>query len=178
MEESDNYLDAEQYLLGGIESGISRGQSLKEAMISLYNSGYEKKEIEKAAKTYLDLVNKKSSPGIFPNDLKNESFITQDKKEDKKDEETREKPKDPIKPFSNTPQIVSSYGGESIKEAKKKVKELKFKKKDYSQRDPDELRGKAATFLLIGILVFLLIALVSVFLFKDELVRFINNLFG
>lgn len=183
MEESDNYLDAEQDLLGGIESGISRGQSLKEAMISLYNSGYEKQEIEKAAKTYLDLVNKKSSPGVFPNDLERGAEISSKDKNESKEKKPEEiKNKSPSEGVSSTkpstPQVVSSYGEEKKKDLKKKDKPLEFKKKDYSEKDSSDSRSKAATFLLIAILVLLLMALASVILFKDELVRFINNLFG
>ena len=37
-------------ILGGIESALVRGQSLKQAMISFYNAGYEKAEIEEAAR--------------------------------------------------------------------------------------------------------------------------------
>lgn len=37
-------------ILGGIESAISRGQSMRNAMMSFYNAGYKKEEIEEAAK--------------------------------------------------------------------------------------------------------------------------------
>ena len=37
-------------ILGGIEAALLRGQSLRQAMISFYNAGYKKEEIEEAAK--------------------------------------------------------------------------------------------------------------------------------
>src|SRR3989339_376242 len=39
-----------QDILGGLFSAVSRGIDLKNAMQSLYNAGYEKEEIEEAAK--------------------------------------------------------------------------------------------------------------------------------
>ncbi len=184
MSGDENYLDAEQDLLGGIEAGISRGQTLKEAMISLYNSGYEKPEIEKAARAYLDIVNKRKIAGVAPQVKPAEKPKEEDS--EKKSEDLK-KGKESDKKSSSfdskkSPQVVSSYGQES-QEDKKKDKKEKFKlgKNVPKEKDPsrgEEIRSKAATYLLIAILVFLLIALATVFLFKDELVRFINNLFG
>lgn len=37
-------------ILGGLKSALERGQSLKQAMMSLYNAGYRKEEIEEAAR--------------------------------------------------------------------------------------------------------------------------------
>ena len=37
-------------ILGGIEAALLRGQSLRQAMISFYNAGYKKEEIEEAAR--------------------------------------------------------------------------------------------------------------------------------
>jgi hypothetical protein len=187
MSGDETYIDAEQDLLGGIEAGISRGQTLKEAMISLYNSGYEKPEIEKAARAYIDIVNKRKVAGVIPLIKPDEKpkEETSEKKDEKKEDlkQGKEADKKDISTESKkTPQVVSSYGEES-KEDKKKDKKDKFKlgKNIPKEKDPsrgEELRSKAATYLLIAILVFLLIALATVFLFRDELVRFINNLFG
>ncbi len=181
MSGDENYLDAEQDLLGGIEAGITRGQTLKEAMISLYNSGYEKPEIEKAARAYLDIVNKRKSPGTFPGEIADKA--KEDSKEDEKKEKLKEEEKKKDKPSTETkksPQVISSYGDEPKKKLKKE-KGYELGKNAPKDRDPnrkDEIRSKAATYLLVAILVFLLIALAAVFLFKEELVRFINNLFG
>ena len=40
-------------ILGGIKAAIERGENLKEAMVTFYNSGYSKKEIENAARDYV-----------------------------------------------------------------------------------------------------------------------------
>lgn len=44
-------------ILIGIELAVSRGQSLKQAMQSFYNAGYDKGEIEEAAREFLNRQN-------------------------------------------------------------------------------------------------------------------------
>ena len=40
----------DQEILGGLRSAINRGETLEKAMITFYNAGYKKEEIEAAAK--------------------------------------------------------------------------------------------------------------------------------
>ena len=54
-------------ILGGLISALVRGETLRHAMITMYNAGYDKKEIEWAAKTlqmkeYGQPVEKLTSP--------------------------------------------------------------------------------------------------------------------
>ena len=37
-------------ILGGLKSSVAKGESLRKAMISFYNAGYKKEEIEEAAR--------------------------------------------------------------------------------------------------------------------------------
>ncbi|MEK6845033.1 MAG: hypothetical protein AABX44_02135 [Nanoarchaeota archaeon] len=39
-----------QEILGGLRHALNRGESLEKAMISFYNAGYKKEEIEEAAR--------------------------------------------------------------------------------------------------------------------------------
>ena len=39
-----------QEILGGLKHALNRGESLEKAMISFYNAGYRKEEIEEAAR--------------------------------------------------------------------------------------------------------------------------------
>ena len=39
-----------QDILGGLKSALERGESLKQAMMTFYNAGYRKEEIEEAAR--------------------------------------------------------------------------------------------------------------------------------
>ena len=45
-------------IIGGLISALSRGESLEKAMMTFYNAGYEKEEIEDSAK---DVYNKLGS---------------------------------------------------------------------------------------------------------------------
>ena len=47
-------------IVGGLISGMERGYSLKEAMISFYNTGYNKQDIEEAAR---HVMSSKKIPG-------------------------------------------------------------------------------------------------------------------
>lgn len=39
-------------ILGGLKSATNRGESLQQAMLTLYNAGYKKDEIEEAAQAF------------------------------------------------------------------------------------------------------------------------------
>lgn len=39
-----------QDIIGGLKSALERGESLRQAMITFYNAGYKKEEIEEAAR--------------------------------------------------------------------------------------------------------------------------------
>lgn len=45
-------------LIGALQSALTRKESLKSAMMSLYNAGYKKEDIEKAARELQQLSNK------------------------------------------------------------------------------------------------------------------------
>ena len=53
MVKQSDYLMSNQEIIGGLRSAIERGDNLKEAMMSFYQAGYSKIEIEDAAKAYL-----------------------------------------------------------------------------------------------------------------------------
>ena len=43
-----------QEILGGLRAAVEKGESLQKAMMTFYNSGYPKKEVEQAARVFLD----------------------------------------------------------------------------------------------------------------------------
>ena len=55
MVKEEEYLLTNQEILGGIKSALGRGENLKQAMMSFYQAGYKKEEIEDAARAYLYL---------------------------------------------------------------------------------------------------------------------------
>ncbi len=141
-------------ILGGLRLALIRGETLKKAMMTLYNSGYKKNDIEKAAVALQQMTSQKvviqEQPAI-------------------------EKPVKKVVPKKiqqSTPyQEVSNYGD----------------KKKYSQPTPYQRVSNYGTpkrfnKIMIILLIFLLIALlgilVSIFLFKTELIEFFNNAFN
>ena len=155
-----------QEILGGLKAAIARGSNLRDAMMSFYQAGYGKTDIEEAAKVYVEL---QKSP---------EELIKKKKEKEKSKEKSKEKEK-----ISSVP-LSSEKSKETIKENEKpkiiqppKPKVIqKVSKYDVSKK-PKPPKGKALTFVLIFMLLFLLGSLATVILFKDELVNLFNSFF-
>jgi len=121
-------------ILGGLKLALSKGESLKQAMMSFYNAGYKKQDIEEAART----LHMQEHPSLLqkPIEVLKQKFFNK-------------KPKQiPI----IKPQNISDYQQQSVKP-----------------------KGKIILFLLIFILLILIGALASLFIFKNEVVSFINS---
>ena len=136
-------------LIGGLKIALSRGESLQRAMQSFFNAGYKKEEIEEAART-----------------LKQEGFnplIVQPQKAQQQPIKTGPSPQQSAGLQARMPefQAASQYPRQTISSYGEEKKGTDF-----------------ITILLIIILVLLLGILVSVFLFKQELIEFLNKLFG
>ena len=94
-------------IIGGLKSSIAKGESLKQAMISFYNSGYKKEEIEEAARAL------KSAPP---------AAITPPQVLQPGQPQIQQQPQQVIKPAQPqpiqqliTPQIISAYGQKKSK---------------------------------------------------------------
>ncbi len=165
MEKKDGKKISNQEIVGGLKAAIARGSNLKDAMMSFYQAGYDKTEIEEAAKVYVEL---QKSP---------EELI---KKEEKSKKEEKEKPKEKISTATSSSEKVKKPDKE-----KEKSKIIKSQKPKVVQRvsnydltkKPKPPKSKALTFVLIFMLLFLIGALAAVFLFKAELVEFFNSFF-
>jgi hypothetical protein len=141
-------------ILGGLKSALERGESLKRAMMTFFNAGYKKEEIEEAAKnlTAQNVQPVATEPKIIPT-----SKPISIPKEVKPVEVL---PAEPIK-VQLTPQVktqsptvkqnVSSYG--------------------------EEPKDKALIFVLVSVLIFLVGVLLSIFIFKEELINFFSSFF-
>lgn len=168
MVKEEDYLLSNQEILGGLKMAIDKGENLRDAMMTFYQAGYDKAEIEEAARVLLSQT--KAAPENLQIGKRNEPIGEEDKKKEIPKPIGQvpapvqmQKPAE-IKPLSQapafmqnnkTPQKVSAYG-EQIKPPK----------------------SNALTIALIMVLLFLVGILAAVFLFKDELVGFFNNLFG
>jgi len=156
-----------QEIFGGLKLALLKGESLKQAMISFYNAGYSKQEIEEAARNL-------SSQKI--------SEKTQDppsKKVNKKTKKSHKNVSDYGRDIKK--QVQSSQMKEKINTAAEKLKSIhpvipskehKQKISDYEKK-PKQM-NKIFLFLLISVLIILIGFLVAVIFFRGEL----QNLLG
>ncbi|HKL23558.1 MAG TPA: hypothetical protein VJ895_02290 [Candidatus Nanoarchaeia archaeon] len=165
-------------ILGGLRAAIARGSSLKDAMMSFYQSGYDKTEIEQAARVYVEL--QKSPEEIVKKEEGKEK--PKEKKEKKKEEKKKEVVAKPLKKEEKKEEKPKEKKKEKPSENESKKKEppkVVQRVSNYDlEKKPKPPKGKAVTIILILLLLFLLGALAAVFLFKDELVRFFNSFFS
>jgi len=171
-------------ILGGLKSALSRGESLKQAMRTLYNAGYKKEEIEAAARI---LQVQEYQTGQIYNPLKFKRKINNIKK---------------VQPEARVIQRISKYGQKSQGQiqrlniqSKKSIRQIKHITKKFQQQakrpklikpvqkiseygnKAKKPQGKIIIFILIFVLLILLGILASIFLFKNEFMEFLNNIF-
>lgn len=158
VKESD-YLISNQEILGGLKTAIERGETLKDAMMTFYQAGYDKYEIEDAARAYLN-QQRSGEDGL------NVGQRLQPSVPEKKEEIKRQEMNKPVeaqnmpiieKKRELTQQVASAYTG---------------------MKKPAPTKNNAVTIILILVLLMLVGVLAAVFLFRNELVDFINKMFG
>ncbi len=138
-------------IFGGLKLALTKGESLKQAMISFYNAGYNKAEIEESARAV-----KQGFQPVMPQQPR----------------KLAPKPKTspaPIKPR----QRVSNYGKPQMQTAvQKPVQQVS----NYNQNIV-QTKDKVVFGFLVFVLIVLLGSLTSVFVFKSEVTNFLNRLF-
>ncbi len=205
MVKEDEYLLTNQEILGGLKTAVVKGQTLKQAMMSFYQAGYKKEEIEDAARAYLYLQRGNSEAEILAKnrgkreggfksllggekkteeEIKKEEEEVKEKKEGKGEKEKEEEEKDKSKQEKPGEKIISKVSKTQVpmsrgEKQKKGQEEVVQKISGYEgKKEPSKFKGKAVTSVLIIALVVLVGILALVFLFKAELIDFINGLFG
>lgn len=169
----ESFLIENQDLIGAINSALSRGQDLKEAMMSLYNAGYEKEKIEEAARAYIELSR---NPSKVKDNQKNIYKSLIQKKEEESGVKKKKKFLDRI--FASKKPPVNPNMGGIIKKKEDTKKISDYGVKERKIKSPKAYNtSKIITFLLILALTFLVLILGAVFLFKTELIEFFNRLF-
>lgn len=216
-------------IIGGLVSALSRGQSLESAMMTFYNAGYNKEEIEDSAKEVYNQIGpqKMGINGTLQDALNDIAVkagvpVTQEKKEEKSAAEkpktemekkivlqtptekkpepppttpvkTEEKPKRIPDITTNQPYQNQSDITNKIEEAIKGLRpvnipskiEIVHKNADtksssviqhVSAYSSQKTISKSVTYILIGILILLLIALGAIFIFKEDLIKLFNDL--
>ncbi|PJE81827.1 hypothetical protein COU58_00680 [Candidatus Pacearchaeota archaeon CG10_big_fil_rev_8_21_14_0_10_32_42] len=181
MVKEEEYLLTNQEILGGIKSALGRGENLKQAMMSFYQAGYKKEEIEDAARAYLYLQRGIPEENVLAQQEK--SLPKNNKESDKKLIDLNTKKEEERKNIERIKQERKFYGtgetkvplipGEKLKEIPKVVQKI-----SGYESHPNPEKGKIMTLILVITLIILLGILSLVFLFKAELINFINGLFG
>lgn len=161
-------------IVEGIRNAVFRGESLKQAMMSFYNAGYDRDEIEQAAKAFQEGIVSGTQPAA--------------KKQQPIQKQITPKQKTQIKQQATK---VSSYGKpkqkkpgffarlfkkkpESLEKRKQKLLKPQPKKvSDYKEKKPTKQGIFAKKWFVITLIVVFIILvgiLISLFLFKDQLV--------
>ncbi|MEK6812155.1 MAG: hypothetical protein AABX76_01205 [Nanoarchaeota archaeon] len=164
---------------GGLRIALSHGSTLQEAMISFFNSGYLKKDIEDAA-SELDQLEKSQNHQIpQTNSIPVKKSTTQ--RSEVKEPQTSSPKSESSKSSGWTEQKFDvSEQGYSQEEEKPKEEYPPLQQQQTIQKvskyggKPSPV-GAAIVFILVFFLLFLVGILISVFLFKDELASFFNS---
>lgn len=168
-------------ILGGLKVAIARGSSLQDAMQSFYNAGYKKEEIEEAAK---NLQNKPAPQTVSPQ--KNSFFPKNPFTPSPKTPIMSLKPTQPLPPRQETPETNSLPSKEEIAQvflSKQSALKPTFSPPPAQQTNVkqnvsnygEKPKRDAFTIILIAILIVLMGILAAVFLFREQLVTFLNG---
>ncbi len=145
-------------LVEGLRNALSRGYTLEQAMMSFYNAGYKKEEVEEAARVLHEHPSHPlSHPGkIVPKEV--QKPVTK-----------------PLPPkYHPTPQPTPPVVAKPTEEVKPKEPEKQLISKYEEKTKP---KGKLTVILLLASLFIFILILLSAFIFKNELIDFFNSLF-
>ena len=143
-----------QEILQGLKFALSRRESLQSAMQSFYNAGYEKREIEEAARALQMEIFQQIQPTQPP--------LSQSAPQQKKQQ--------PQLPVKNQPAIKQLET--PVEPVVQQAPEQRQKVSNYEREKRDTV-----TIALVIILIILLGSLIGVFIFKQRIVEFLNTLF-
>ena len=175
-------------IVEGIKMGLAKGESLKQAMMSLYNAGYTKDEIEEA----VHLMNAPQLPQTFqPQPIKPEP--KKPKQEDSLLPSISQYQKPPAnyvqpKPITIQP-VIQPPPTSAQTQYPAQRQPSSFQKLPQQQPQPAQVVQKFSgygekpsffwtviTFILTFLLLALLGVLVAVYLFRDELADFLSGI--
>jgi hypothetical protein len=145
-------------ILGGLKAALDRGESLKRAMMTLYNSGYRKEEIEESARRLIE--SSKETHANFPiQEIQGiESQIQQ--------------PKEIQKPVLAIQRTIPSIRTAKFYPTYAPIQRASYYEEGITSRE------KAIIIVLVLLLVFLISVLGLIFLFKQEIINFFGNFFS
>ncbi len=157
---------SKEEIIEGLKAAVAKGESLNKAMVSFYNSGYSKQDIEDAARALESPQISQPRPAAQPSTrpaAPQPKVVTEQKEAEKSTFNAPEPEYSPEENLSQEypplqqPQTIQKVSGYGVK--------------------PSPL-GAAVVFILVFFLLFLIGILISVFLFKDKLATFFNSFIG
>ncbi len=144
-----------EQIVEGLRLALSRGYTLEQAMMSFFNAGYKKEDIEEAARA---LSTHPEHPLSHP------------------EKEIPEHLKRPItKSLPKKPEPVQVQS-QASKEEKPEEEKTEEKKKISKYEEKTKPKGKLITILLIIFLFIIIATIVGIFIFKQELIDFFARL--
>jgi len=147
-------------IVGGLKSALERGATLKQAMMSLFNSGYKREEIEEAARS----LNVPAFPSVHPIPASTlpSTTVSTTKIEAKKEI---------IQPLPKK----TFFGKDKLKEQAYPQLQVAPQTQKVSSYGKPVNDNAIITFLVI-LLILLLSTLAGILIFKDQLINFFNDM--
>lgn len=141
-------------ILGALQSALIRGETLKKAMMTLYNAGYKKEEIEESAAALQQMIQQKP--------------VAQAK---------------PIQPIQQSVQPNKAAAAQQqVQQKPVEAKQVSPSFPDQSRTQPPQIKPKPKSNIKLILIIFSLIILIGIligaFLFSSELIEFFNNVFN
>jgi len=142
-------------ILYGLKAALERGQTLNSAMLSFFNSGYDRAEIEEAARALAEIPE-----NIIP-------F--------KKPEKKAVLPEIPVvsSPKVSTPVQPAIKPKEDVSE---KVPQRASNYEEKKNNRPNST-NKLIIIILVILLLILISAVITIFIFKEQIINWLNSIF-
>ncbi len=169
-------------ILGALKSALARKESLKKAMMTLFNAGYKKEEISEAARLINEgTTSAQAQPIQQPNAQQpTQSATAQMLAPSSTLPPKLQPPKQLVKQIQKSPMLQQQPVVQPQVSPKQvqpsESPNIPQKVSGYGQ--PPTVKSKIMIILLGFLLLFLIGTLVTIFLFKEELLDLFNNLFS
>ncbi|MCK4647455.1 hypothetical protein KAT24_00820 [Candidatus Pacearchaeota archaeon] len=171
-----------EVILGALRSALTRGESLKRAMMTLYNAGYKKEEISEAARLINENGLASSEQPTSQVDTKKlqqpvtAQMLAPSTQLSSKSSQPKQLAKQIQQPQTLQQLQVPQQQVQQPMQQQPPAQNMLQKVSGYGQPPKP---GSKTMIIILGFLLLLLMGiLVTIFLFKDELLGFFNNLFG
>lgn len=163
-------------IVEGLKAAVRKGEPLSKAMMSFYNSGYAKEDVEEAARVLDAPQMPTQNLPTQQTQSKAQIQVSQVKTKDQNKPETSESHYVP-QPSSPATYPQSQFGKQETEYQKEQsLQQQQAIQKVSAYGSKPSAVSAAVIFILVFFLLFLVGVLIAVFLFKDELAGFFSGL--